>query len=110
MTDTTHDWGHAEPTGQARTDAAQTARPAEAKAFGAPTDPPTRAQLAQDVDALVRKSLDAARVQAEGLRRQSARWAADRRGEALETIDEHPLTVIAGAFGLGLILGAMIRR
>jgi ElaB/YqjD/DUF883 family membrane-anchored ribosome-binding protein len=88
--------------------------PAEAKTFAkagsADGSAATPAELAADADALLRKSLETIRTQAEELKRQTSDWAAVRTDQARELIDERPLTVVAGAFGLGLIFGALILR
>ncbi len=70
----------------------------------------TPAQLAADADALLRASLETIRTKAEDLRRQTTDWAGVRGDQAREIIDERPLTVVAAAFGLGLLLGMAVRR
>lgn len=104
---------HTPPTG---------ATPAETKTFarggstdsGAGADSGTQAatpaELAADADALLRKSLETMRSQAEEIKRQTTDWAAVRTDQARELIDERPLTVVAAAFGMGLIFGALILR
>jgi len=89
--------------------AAATSQP---KSFGQSDSPraPTPSELAADADALLRKSLETVRTQAEDLKRQSTEWAALRSDQARELIDERPLTVVAAAFGMGLILGALVSR
>ena len=71
---------------------------------------PTPSQLAADADALLRASLETIRTKAEDLRRQTTDWAGVRGDQAREIIDERPLTVVATAFGLGLLFGLAIRR
>jgi ElaB/YqjD/DUF883 family membrane-anchored ribosome-binding protein len=68
------------------------------------------AGLASDADAALRKSLETIRAQADELRRQTSDWAGVRGDQARELVDERPLTVVAAAFGLGLIFGALISR
>lgn len=90
----------------------------ESKSFGndaagdgaAQAGGPTPQQLASDADALLRASLETIRVKAEDLRRQTTDWAGVRGDQAREIIDERPLTVVATAFGLGLLFGLALRR
>jgi ElaB/YqjD/DUF883 family membrane-anchored ribosome-binding protein len=70
----------------------------------------TTAQLASDADALLRASLETIRTKAEELGRQTTDWAGVRGDQARELIDERPLTVVAAAFGLGLLFGMAMRR
>jgi len=68
------------------------------------------AQLVSDADALLRASLETIRTKAEDLRRQTNDWAGVRGDQARELIDERPLTVVATAFGLGILFGMAVRR
>lgn len=63
-----------------------------------------------DDESLLRASLETIRVKAEDLRGQARGWAEIRREQALQVIDERPLTAIAAAFGAGLVLGALLSR
>lgn len=140
MTDVTKDWSGGEPlrqTGDPTTPAPRTTdlepdtgdrtppaatAPAETRSFGdgekaipksrpaprtAKAPPP---ESTSDEETLLRASLETIRVKAEDLRGQARDWAQIRREQALQVIDERPITAIAAAFGAGLVLGALLSR
>lgn len=140
MTDVTKDWAGGAPlrqTDDPTTPAASTsgltpdtggrtppaaAAAAETRSFGddgkdapksrpaprnAKTVPP---EAISDEESLLRASLETIRVKAEDLRGQARDWAQIRREQALQAIDERPITAIAAAFGAGLVLGALLSR
>jgi ElaB/YqjD/DUF883 family membrane-anchored ribosome-binding protein len=59
---------------------------------------------------LLRATLETIRVKAEALRGQATDWAQVRQKQARDVIDERPVTAVAAAFGVGLLLGALLSR
>ena len=58
----------------------------------------------------LRASLESIRTKAEDLRDQAAGWAAGRSEQARDLVDDRPLTVLTGAFCLGLVVGLLVAR
>lgn len=140
MTDVTKDWADGAPlrqTGDLTTPAERTTElmpdtgdrtppaataAAETRSFGedakgAPKSRPAPKaakapppETISDEESLLRASLETIRVKAEDLRGQAREWAEIRREQALQVIDERPITAIAAAFGAGLVLGALLSR
>jgi hypothetical protein len=59
---------------------------------------------------LLRATLETVRVKADELRIQAQDWSRLRQDEARDFIDERPVTAIAAAFGVGLVIGALLSR
>lgn len=67
-------------------------------------------QAVTEDETLLRASLETIRAKAEELRGQARGWAEVSRAQALQAIDERPVTAVATAFGVGLVVGALLSR
>jgi hypothetical protein len=74
----------------------------------ATTDPGLGAPAGEEP--LLRATLETVRVKAEDLRTQAQEWSRLRQDDARDMIDERPITAIAAAFGVGLVIGALLSR
>lgn len=119
MTDVTNNWVGkeksrdigADPLGDEATDAAaQEAATSlqEPKSFQSDSVPDPLD--ADEPEPLLRATLETIRVKADELKTQTREWSRLRQDQARDMIDERPITAMAAALGVGIVLGALLSR
>lgn len=82
----------------------------EPKSFRPSDRSPEAASAIDEAEPLLRATLETIRVKAEELRSQAREWTRVRQDQAVDFIDEKPITAVAAAFGAGLVIGALLSR